>query len=118
MKEKGKKMQTKIIIFNDNLLQHRKEFESYKEELNEMLAKFEEMETTPANRSYVRMMAAKINVTLQNIESNLHKVAFAYDMAERYAERILNSPCMNNTIVVDEAKERAPKPNKANDDEV
>jgi len=109
-------MKTKIIIINDKLVKHREEFEIRKEEIDHLLANFEKMELNPANRSYVRMMAAKINITLQDIDSNLRNIAFAYDIAEQYADLLLNAPSMNNTIVVDEIEDNSTDTSTKNED--
>ena len=101
-------METKIIFINDELISHKKELESCRKEINELLAKFEEMELDPANKSYVRMMAAKINITMHDIDSNIRKISFAYNIAEQYAERLINYSYMKNTLLTNDAEDESP----------
>ncbi len=100
-------METKIIFINDELISHKKELENCKEEVNELLAKFEKMDMDPANKSYVRMMAAKINITLHDIDSNIRKISFAYNIAEQYAERLINYSYMKNTLLTDDTEDES-----------
>ncbi|WP_026667006.1 MULTISPECIES: hypothetical protein [Butyrivibrio] len=101
-------METKIIFINDELTSHKKELESCRKEINELLAKFEKMELDPANKSYVRMMAAKINITMHDIDSNIRKISFAYNIAEQYAERLINYSYMKNTLLTNDTEDESP----------
>ena len=101
-------METKIIFINDELISHKKELESCRKEIIELLAKFVEMVLDPDNKSYVRMMAAKINITMHDIDSNIRKISFAYNIAEQYAERLINYSYMKNTLLTNDAEDESP----------
>lgn len=100
-------METKIIFINNELIAHKKELENCKEEIKQLLAKFEEMNLDPANKSYVKMMAAKVNITLHDIDSNIRKISFAYNIAEQYAERLINYSYMKNTLLTNDAEDES-----------